>query len=68
MAFLIVVILLIAALTGTLWTVLEIAAGVMLGIFFALVLLAVVGFLFLRSRIRRLQRELHERYGRRYPS
>lgn len=63
MGLLIIVILIIAAVTGTLWGVLKIAAGVALGIFLAAVLLAVLGFYFFRSRVRRVQREFRSRFG-----
>jgi membrane protein implicated in regulation of membrane protease activity len=61
MGLLIVIILIIAALTGTLWGVLKIAAGVALGIFLATALVATAAFLLLRSRVRRFQRGVDER-------
>lgn len=61
MGLLIVIILVIAALTGTLWGVLKIAAGVALGIFLAAALVATAAFLLLRSRVRRFQRGVDER-------
>lgn len=57
MLILIIIILIIAAITGTLWTVLEIAAGVAVGIFLAAVLLAVAGYLFVRGRVRAFRRD-----------
>lgn len=57
MALLILIILIIAAVTGTLWQVLEIAAGVAIGIFLAMVLLAAAAYYFARNRVRRFQRD-----------
>jgi peptidoglycan/LPS O-acetylase OafA/YrhL len=62
MLVLILIIVIIAAITGTLWTVLEIAAGVVLGIFLAAVLLAAAAYLFIRSRFRRFRRDVDRRY------
>jgi len=56
-ALLIIIILIIAAVTGTLWQVLEIAAGVAVGIFLAMVLLAAAAYYFVRNRVRSLQRD-----------
>lgn len=63
MALLIIVILIIAAVTGTLWTVLEIAAGVAVGIFLAAVLLTVAVYYLVRSKIRQAQRDWESRRG-----
>lgn len=57
MLLLIVIVLVIAAVTGTLWQVLEIAAGVAIGIFVAGLVLAVAGYLFVRSRFRAFRRD-----------
>lgn len=57
MFLLIIVILIIAAVTGTLWQVLEIAAGVAIGIFLAGLLLAGAGYFFVRNRVRSFQRD-----------
>jgi membrane protein implicated in regulation of membrane protease activity len=59
---LILIILIIAAVTGTLWQVLQIAFGVALGIFLASVLLSLAVYYFVRSRVRRLRRDAHRRY------
>lgn len=56
MGLLILILLIIAAITGTLWQVLEVAVGVALGIFLAAVLLAVGGYFLIRSRFRRFRR------------
>ena len=56
-------ILIVAAVTGTLWTVLEIAAGVALGIFLGITLLAVALFYAFRRRLRQVQRDLRGRSG-----
>ena len=50
---LIILLLVVAALTGVLWTVLKIAAGVALGIFLGGVLLAVGAFFLVRRQMRR---------------
>lgn len=64
MGLLILIILIIAAVTGTLWSVLKIAAGVALGIFLGAVLLAVGLYYLIRSRLRRVRRELDARNRR----
>lgn len=50
---LVIVLLIVAALTGVLWTVLKIAAGVALGIFLGGVLLAAGAFYLVRRQMRR---------------
>lgn len=50
---LVIIILIVAAVTGVLWDVLQIAAGVALGIFFAGVLLAGAAYFALRHWMRR---------------
>lgn len=62
MLILILIILIIAAITGTLWTVLEIAAGVAIGIFLAAVLLVAAAYYTLRSRFRRYRRDVDRRH------
>jgi membrane protein implicated in regulation of membrane protease activity len=52
MGLLILILLILAAVTGVLWSVLEIALGVALGIFFGGVLLAVVAFYLTRRAVR----------------
>lgn len=59
---LILIIVIIAAITGTLWTVLEIAAGVVLGIFLAAVLLAATVYFVVRSKFRRFRRDVDRRH------
>lgn len=71
MIVLIVVILIAAVLTGSLGGVLEIAAGVAVGLFLFVVGLALAGYYFMRYRFRRARREWErssgppDRYGRR---
>jgi membrane protein implicated in regulation of membrane protease activity len=62
---LLIILLIAAAAAGVLWQVLEIAAGVALGLFLFVVLLAVAGYLMIRYRVRRFRREW---YGERHPS
>lgn len=50
---LIIILLIIAAVTGVLWRVLEIAAGVALGIFLAAVLLSAASYFLIRWQYRR---------------
>jgi hypothetical protein len=49
---LILILLIVAAVTGVLWSVLEIAIGVALGIFFGAVLLSILAFYFVRRSLR----------------
>ena len=49
---LILILLILAAITGVLWSVLKIAVGVALGIFLGAVLLTVAAFYFARRTIR----------------
>ncbi|MDQ3991138.1 MAG: hypothetical protein M3245_02345 [Actinomycetota bacterium] len=51
MVILVIIILIIAAATGTLWQVLEIAAGVAVGIFLAAALLVVAAYAWIRRRL-----------------
>jgi membrane protein implicated in regulation of membrane protease activity len=60
---LIVIILAAAILTGSLWQVLEIAAGVALGLFLFIAAIAVAGWLLVRRKMRDVHREM-ERYRR----
>lgn len=60
---LILVVLAVAAATGALWSILQIAVGVALGLFLAAVLLGAAAFLLVRHRFRRVQRELRQRLG-----
>lgn len=52
MGLLILILLIIAAITGVLWSVLKIAVGVALGIFFGAVLVTVAAFYLARRTIR----------------
>jgi cell division protein FtsW (lipid II flippase) len=61
---LLIILLIAAAAAGVLWQILEIAAGVALGLFVFVALLAVAGYLMIRYRLRRFRREW---YGERYP-
>jgi Kef-type K+ transport system membrane component KefB len=64
---LIVIILVAAAITGSLGGVLEAAAAVALGIILAVIGLMLVGYYFARHKLRKMGREMdryrHERYG-----
>jgi membrane protein implicated in regulation of membrane protease activity len=62
---LLVILLIAAAAAGVLWQVVEIAAGVALGLFLFVALLAVAGYLMIRYRLRRFRREW---YGERHPT
>jgi membrane protein implicated in regulation of membrane protease activity len=68
MLLLLIILLIAAAAAGVLWQVVEIAAGVALGLFLFVAALAVVGYLMLRSRVRRFRREWYgeRRSPRRY--
>jgi len=60
---LLLIILTAAILSGSLWQVLEIAAGVALGLFLFVAAIAVATWWFLRRRMRDMHREM-ERYRR----
>lgn len=60
---LILVILAIALITGSLWGVLEIAAGVAVGLFLFVAAIAVAGWFLVRRKMREVHREI-ERYRR----
>jgi membrane protein implicated in regulation of membrane protease activity len=64
MFLLLIILLIAAAAAGVLWQVLEIAAGVALGLFLFVALVAVTGYLMLRYRVRRFRRDW---YGERGP-
>lgn len=59
MILLLIVLLIVAAAAGVLWQVLEIAAGVALGLFLFVVLVAVASYLLVRHRFRQFRREWH---------
>ena len=63
MGILIIIILAAALITGSLWGVLEIAAGVALGLFLFVAAIAVAGWLLVRRKMREVHREI-ERYRR----
>lgn len=65
MLLLLIILLIAAAAAGVLWQVLEIAAGVALGLFLFVALLAVTGYLMIRYRIRRFRREWYGERDRR---
>jgi hypothetical protein len=56
MGVLILIILVAAAITGTLWEVLEIAAGVAVGLFLFVALVAVVGYWMIKRKMGRWDR------------
>lgn len=65
MGVLIIIILLAALITGSLWGVLEIAAGVALGLFLFVAAIAVAGWFLVRRKVRDMHREIerHRRGG-----
>jgi membrane protein implicated in regulation of membrane protease activity len=60
---LLIIILAAAILTGSLWGVLEIAAGVAVGLFLFVAAIAVAGWFLVRRKMRDVHREI-ERYRR----
>jgi membrane protein implicated in regulation of membrane protease activity len=64
---LILIILVAAIVTGSLWGVLEIAAGVALGLFLFVAAIAVTAWFLIRRRMRQMHHEIEryrrERYG-----
>jgi hypothetical protein len=64
---LIVIILVAAAVTGSLGGVLQVAAGVAVGIFLAVIGLALAGYYFMRHKVRTMGRDMEryrqDRYG-----
>jgi membrane protein implicated in regulation of membrane protease activity len=60
---LILIILVAAIVTGSLWQVIEIAAGVALGLFLFVAAIALAGYWFVRRRVKHVHQEL-ERYRR----
>lgn len=60
---LIIIILAAALITGSLWGVLEIAAGVALGLFLFVAAIAVAGWFLVRRKMRDVHQEI-ERYRR----
>jgi membrane protein implicated in regulation of membrane protease activity len=60
---LILIILVAAIITGSLWQVLEIAAGVALGLFLFVSAIAVAAWWLIRRRMRQMHRDL-DRYRR----
>ena len=63
MGVLIIIILAAALITGSLWGVLEIAAGVALGLFLFVAAIAAAGWFLVRRKMRDVQQEI-ERYRR----
>ena len=63
MGLLLLIILIAGIISGSLWQVLEIAAGVALGLFLFVAAIAVATWWFLRRRMRDMHREM-ERYRR----
>ena len=61
MGLLLIIILAAAIISGSLWGVLEIAAGVALGLFLFVSLIAVAGWFLVRRKMRDVHREI-ERY------
>ncbi len=67
MPLLIIIILLAAILTGSLGSVLEVAAGVVLGLFLFVAAIGVAVWWFLRRRFRAYGKQLDRFRGTRYP-
>ena len=63
MPLLILIILIAAIVTGGLWQVLQIAAGVALGLFLFVAAIALAAYLFIRRKAKQVHQEL-ERYRR----
>jgi hypothetical protein len=63
---LLIILLIAAAAAGVLWQVVEIAAGVALGLFLFVALLAVTGYLMIRYRVRKFRREWYRERDRRH--
>jgi membrane protein implicated in regulation of membrane protease activity len=61
MGLLLIIILIAAIISGSLWQVVEIAAGVALGLFLFVAAIAMATWWFLRRRVRDMHREM-ERY------
>jgi len=66
MVFLIIIILVAAAITGSLGTVLEIAAGVAVGLLLFVFGVGLLGYYLIRRRWRQAARRYQERYPDRY--
>lgn len=66
MGLLLLLILIAAIVTGSLWQVLEIAAGMALGLFLFVSAIAVAGWWFLRRRMRDMHREIERYRSQRY--
>jgi Kef-type K+ transport system membrane component KefB len=64
MILLIVIILIAAAITGSLGGVLEVAAGVALGLLLFVVGIGLLGYWFARHKWRQMNREYHDRWER----
>jgi membrane protein implicated in regulation of membrane protease activity len=60
---LILIILIAAIISGSLWQILQIAAGVALGLFLFISLIAAVGYWFARRKMKQVHGEM-ERYRR----
>jgi Kef-type K+ transport system membrane component KefB len=67
MPILIIIILAAAILSGSLGGVLEVAAGVVLGLVLFVVGIAVAGWWYVRRKVRTVGRELDRFRGTRYP-
>jgi len=63
MGLLLIIILIAAIISGSLWQVVEIAAGVALGLFLFVAAIAMATWWFVRRRVREMHREM-ERYRR----
>jgi membrane protein implicated in regulation of membrane protease activity len=63
MGLLILIVLIVALITGSLWQVLQVAAGVALGLFLFVAAIALAVYWFVRRRVKKVHQEL-ERYRR----
>ena len=66
MGLLLIIILAAAIISGSLWGVLEIAAGVALGLFLFVSLIAVAGWFLVRRKMRDVHREIERYRSQRY--
>ena len=66
MPLLILIILVAAIVSGSLWSVLEIAAGVAVGLFLFVALLAGAGYYFFRRKVKQVHREIERYRSQRY--
>ena len=66
MPLLILIILVAALVSGSLWGVLEIAAGVAVGLFLFVALIAGAGYFFFRRKVKQVHAEIERYRSQRY--